>query len=295
MKWFPKQSSGKRFILGTEPGFSAVVITTASWPKFEWHLLTFEQWRRVNQNPDFVLDAKPIASGSAYTIPRAKKLVDEALERHLSAPTAPKEEAPPPAPRVASMVVFGVDAAPTKAYFVRVEFCDDGSILRVEPGEASPGWLMDSSSHLVAVEDPTGIIFDKTNSMLWSKTCRTAGEVLGRNPSAHYVGPQDARGWLGRAARQSRAPTTDSQVRQCLMAVYGGDAFDRSLVCPKRANKSHGPDCDKCGGSGIARPEGVLAPLATAHHRDALVVAAYLRHLLVTEDRHGNSLARRKS
>jgi hypothetical protein len=179
--------------------------------------------------------------------------------------------------------ILGVDPAPDRCYAVTVEFDPGGRLVGAYAEPSEPGFLPtspfgDAQRTWVAIEDPTGVLFSKTNSVLWSKTCRTAGEVYGLNRSvAAYVAPQDARQLLGRMAKQSQPPTKDREVRECLLLVYGEDAFEKEKLCPRRKLKKHDLelDCALCHGTGVAVKAGILSELTSPHLRDAFVVAVY--------------------
>lgn len=181
--------------------------------------------------------------------------------------------------------ILGVDPAPDRCHAVTVEFDPGGRLVGVyaEPSEAgllpfANRSLRDGSRAWVAIEDPTGILFSKTNSVLWSKTCRTAGEVFGMNRGvAAYVAPQDARQLLGRMAKQSQPPAKNREVMECLLLVYGEDSFAKEKLCPRRKLKNHNLelDCALCRGTGVAVKAGILSELTSPHLRDAFVVAVY--------------------
>jgi hypothetical protein len=171
---------------------------------------------------------------------------------------------------------IGVDPAPDKIYFV-VMRVSEGFIAEVcWVGDCQPAHFFHGSASLIAIEDPSGVLFSKTNSLLWSRTNMRAGETWGANHGTSvYVHPHDVRGWLGEKARQNQAPKKDREVRECLAVIFGADAFDKKKECPKRKNKNHSSDCKVCFGTGFSRENGLLAPLTTPHHRDAFAAALF--------------------
>lgn len=179
-------------------------------------------------------------------------------------------------------IVYGVDAAPTRLHTVRAEFDNHGLPVHVMSRTSEEGEILDARGEWVAIEDPTGVLFQTTNSMLWSQTCRTAGEVFGLNHlTAAYAKPQDARQWLANASRQQNPPKKDREVKECLQALYGQGCFDKEKLCPKVKNKTHDTGCPICLGTGLERVAGVLSELNTPHFRDAFVVAAFMHCRLV--------------
>jgi len=176
-------------------------------------------------------------------------------------------------------VVYGADPSPTGAHVVESWWVEwpDGSVQLTTAAPVEGSVL---TSNILAVEDPRGVLFSKTNSLLWSQTCFQAGLLAGVHRggggSVAIVSPQDARTLLSIMAGSSSVPTKDREVRELLQVVHGQDAFDKALLCPKRKNKSHGADCPVCHGSGLKRPAGRLAELTTPHLRDAFLVAQYV-------------------
>lgn len=133
-------------------------------------------------------------------------------------------------------------------------------------------------SDFSAIEDPRGVLFHGTSSLLWSQTIFSAGIVAGQLgiPEKLWVKSQDARQTLGELAGYGKTPRKDREVKECLQALYGEDCFLREKACRKAKNKSHGKDCPLCGGSGAERLEGLLVDLNTSHYRDAFLVALHV-------------------
>jgi hypothetical protein len=178
-----------------------------------------------------------------------------------------------------SFLIYGADPSPTGAHVVESWWVEwpDGSVQLSTAAPVEGGVL---APHILAVEDPRGVLFSKTNSLLWSQTCFQAGLLAGVHRggggAVAIIPPQDARALLARLAKSDSVPTKDREVRELLQVVHGQDAFDKPLLCPKRNNKSHGADCSACHGSGLKRPAGRLAELTTPHFRDAFLVAQYV-------------------
>ncbi len=176
-------------------------------------------------------------------------------------------------------VVYGADPSPTGAHVVLARWVEwpDGQV-QLTAALVAEGCIF--ATDTLAVEDPRGVLFAKTNSLLWSQTCFQAGLLAGAHRggggTVAIVPPQDARALLARLAKSDSVPTKDREVRELLQVVHGQDAFDKPLFCPKRKNKSHGADCPVCHGSGLKRPAGRLAELTTPHFRDAFLVAQYV-------------------
>jgi hypothetical protein len=178
-----------------------------------------------------------------------------------------------------SFLIYGADPSPTGAHVVLTRWVEwpDGQV-QLTAALAAEGCIF--AEDTLAVEDPRGVLFSKTNSLLWSQTCFQAGLLAGVHRggggAVAIVPPQDARALLASMAGSSSVPTKDREVRELLQVVHGQDAFDKPLLCPKRNNKSHGADCPVCHGSGFKRPAGRLAELTTPHLRDAFLVAQYV-------------------
>lgn len=182
-----------------------------------------------------------------------------------------------------SGIWYGVDAAPDGEHIVRVEVYG-GNVTDVRAVTE-----VDFDATAVIIEDPCGILFKRTNSILWSMTCRTAGEMFGANELiARYLAPRAARQWLAQEARQSGAAQKDAQIRECLEIIFGGSAFAKGKVCPKRKAKRHGADCPVCNGTGFGQEPGSLSRLNSAHLRDAFVVAIAAASGVTSDPYHGH-------
>jgi hypothetical protein len=181
-----------------------------------------------------------------------------------------------------SGIWYGVDAAPVGEHIARVEIFG-GEVVDVRAVAE-----VDYDATFVVIEDPCGILFKRTNSIMWSLTCRTAGELFGAHETvARYLSPSVARQWLAQAAGQSGRVQKDAEVRECLEVIFGQLAFAKGKLCPKRKGKRHGADCDACDGTGMKQQPGCLSALNSAHLRDAFVVAIAAASGVTSDPYHG--------
>lgn len=171
-----------------------------------------------------------------------------------------------------SRYILGIDPSPTGGHGA-LTLWSCGELLRVEAS-----FTFDTAWSTIAIEDPRGVLFQRTSSLLWSQTCVEAGRFIGRYsiPDENIVKPAVAREFLASLANEQKSPRKDGEVKAMLEVVYGPGAFDREKACGKRKNKSHGSDCQICGGTGIERAAGILSPLNTPHLRDAFVIAQFV-------------------
>lgn len=180
--------------------------------------------------------------------------------------------------------VVGVDPAPDAAHCVlahqdcgRLVVVDTKTVRRDDLPDVLSDWLR--VARLLAVEDPTGILFSKTSTLLWSRTCQTSGIAyatgMARKVPSRLVRCSEARDWLATTCGATGRLQSDANVREALIAVAGDSAFVKAKACRGLKKKSHGLFCKICEGTGVERPAGKLSSLTTTHFRDAFVVAAF--------------------
>lgn len=134
---------------------------------------------------------------------------------------------------------------------------------------------------LVSIENPAGTpLFPGMNSVSWSETIAsayiTAGMLRGEGCEVEMPTPMMARTDLAELAGvKPGGGFNDKVVRELLCMLAGDDAFKKPKACPKRTRKTHGIDCELCGGSGEVDSGGVFHRCTTPHYRDAIVVALW--------------------
>jgi len=181
-----------------------------------------------------------------------------------------------------SGIWYGIDPAPTGGHMVRVEIFGGSvqSVTRVSD--------IDYDANKVVIEDPAGVLFSRTNTILWSLTCRTAGEFFGLHSEiAMYLKPSEARKWLAHKAGQPQAPSKDSEVKECLSILFLEGCFQRGLQCKRANTEKHNANCPLCHGTGWRREPGLLHELSSPHLRDAFVVACAAADGAYSQPYHG--------
>lgn len=175
---------------------------------------------------------------------------------------------------MSTVCIVGVDPHPNGGHFVVSEWIiaegEDPQL--VFAAQAEP-WTEPGATYVV--EDPRGVLFNRTSSLLWSQTNFSAGEIRERF-DAEMVSPAEARKSLVKMAGATGVPTKDGHIKELLELIFGVDAFSKGKVCSRRKAKSHGPDCPKCHGTTWESPPGKLHEISNPHFRDAFVVAQYV-------------------
>lgn len=169
----------------------------------------------------------------------------------------------------------GIDPAPDCLHIAVAKWAD-GALVSVDARTSHHATNIPTGP--VAIEDPSGVLFGKTSTLLWSKTCQMSGQARAETAGV-YVKAGDARALLGRMAG-TKTPSNDREVREVLQLLYGDNAIDKGLKCRKLNNKSHDGHCDICGGSGLSRDPGLLVALNSSHYRDAFLCALWAHHKL---------------
>ena len=193
----------------------------------------------------------------------------------------PNDENRLPGPFGSSYI--GVDPSPTGGYVVSAHVDDDAVVDVFDYGhhafDTILGAVIGSGASHVTIERAAGVMYGaarvskqaQVDLMLTSESAGRIHGLLERYVQCSFQPRGEAMTAIG--AKVGASPRKDSELREALMAVFGGEAFDKAKLCRKRGNKSHGTDCELCHGLGNEKGHGLLHRLTTVHSRDAFAGA----------------------